>query len=676
MLRYYYALLVLLCLAAVSRLALAEDIVSSRCLDFTTADVPVGDFADLQMPMAEMRVTQNYNNSHSEGWCQSGGGQPPAHSQACQGKNIYYGHDGLDLHPQGAKAGEHEILSIQDGLVIASENGNSTKGWGESMILATRPNAYSEEIITFHYHHLFFDRHHDTTSRRFNACETVAAGDVLALEGGTPNWPTHLHLSVKRWANATELLNTLKIYDLAVYGNGYVYGNSSQLIRHLDPQGLLFDYFAEYAVDNAAYPIWQWSWPYARETRRQGWHFGEYDGRFGVDTVVKRREAARLVKVAARIETVTQGWPDYFYDLPPHDADFPYVNTLCRRPVVLPVIGAGNSCTENGHNFCPDRDVTRAEAVKMVVAAFFTSEFLEFYDNWVWRVAAPLASNTLSRFTDVAPHAWYTPYLYVAWQQGLIEETPSRKFYPASPVHRAELAKWLVLAHQKLWGTGEDACRDINCAGGYYCAQASQTCQPLPACVPQDGEACPLGGGYVLPGNADAGPPDSAGNDAGSAGAGGTDAGVSPPDGGAGGSAESGVGGTGGCTVNYYASPSGASCHQNTQSSGSPTLCLELGSPGGGTASWRLCKQSGTFQNQISYQLLDQNHLSHHFGGPFLQDYGASCTVWRNADFSYLTQNGPINGAGLIVEVHSPTGCASPACTYYSGITTVYRQCE
>jgi hypothetical protein len=130
------------------------------------------------------------------------------------------------------------------------------------------------------------------------------------------------------------------------------------------------------------------------------------------------------------------------------------------------------------------------------------------------------------------------------------------------------------------------------------------------------------------------------------------------------------------CQVHFHLSPSGASCYGNPAGSGSPTLCLEI-QPGSGTQyGWRLCKPSGSFQNYFTYELLDQNHLSHYLGGVLTGQSGTVCTGWKYADFSYLTQNNPVNGAGLMVEVHSPGGCTSPSCTYRTGITTLYRDCH
>jgi hypothetical protein len=54
---------------------------------------------------------------------------------------------------------------------------------------------------------------------------------------------------------------------------------------------------------------------------------------------------------------------------------------------------------------------------------------------------------------------------------------------------------------------------------------------------------------------------------------------------------------------------------------------------------------------------------------------GTLCSAWKNLSFSYLIQTGSSNGAGLRVEILSPVGCASTACTYYTGMTTVYKSC-
>ncbi len=730
-----------------SGLAQGKEIGSGFCTELQLENIPLVRLNEsISMPMHEMRVTQEYNNSLEEGWCDSGGGQPPASSPECQGKKIYYGHDGLDLHPQGAGSGQEDLLAIQNSLVLASHKSGAFEGWGESIILVTRSNEFSEELITFHYHHLHATATPYSTSRLFNACEQVQKGQVIGKEGGTPGWPTHLHFSVKRWDSLKDLQNSVDHSPGKIYGQGYAYGNQSLLANYLDPQALLYDYFTEFQEDQAQFPAWQWSLPYVREMRNQGWYLGDYNGNYGVDENVKRREAARWIKQAIRLETAIQCADTYFFDVPPNDRDYPYINSLLAQKTPVMVINPAHSCTEYGQNFCPDQDITRAEALKIVIAGFFPQDFLDLYNNWVWQAAAPLANDLLSRFYDVSAYSWYAPYVYLAWQKGLTGG--GSVFNPDQPVKRAELAKWLVMAHQLKTGQPAGYCQNASCQKQYYCEESSKSCQLIPSCVPREGLSCPLGGGYSVSGssgqNGESGgqagsgtggapasaecvyfqeelkicpdgqgaayrvcqtngywtnwnPPCFGASDGGAAGQGGesgtggaggsggspntggsgnSGTGGSPDTGGAGGAGNNGSGGSPSCQNVYVLSPSGASCYTNASSSGSPTLCLETQLGSGSQASWRLCKQGGTFQNNFSYELLDQNHLSHYLSGVLDGQSGTGCTDWETADFSYIAQNGPANGAGLIVEVYSPGGCTSPACTYHTGITTLYRDCQ
>lgn len=701
--RTQLALVLLAVFSFFSSSALAVE--NGFCENFQLEEIPVGNFHQpLVMPMNPMRITQEYHTSEAEGYCQAPG-QPSGDSPLCEGYQIYYGHDGLDLHPLGAAAGVEDIYSIQNGLVVASHPSGSFSGWGESLIIATRANAYSEEVLTFHYHHLY---NGGGTSRLYGRCEVVEAGAAVAKEGGTPNWPTHLHLSIKRWRNLQELQNKIANSPNGFYGPGYTFGDDSKVANYLDPEGMLYNYFTEFEENQSSFPTWQWSEEYVRAARAEGWFFGNFDGSFGVDQVIKRREAARWVKTALRLENQ----PDqsqHFNDVSETDQDFSYINALVKQQLAIPVINPSHSCSSPGVNFCPEQSLTRAEALKMIIAGFYQDQFLDLYNNWVWQAAAPLANNLLSHFSDVGPWEWYAPYVYFAWQKGLTGG--GAVFNPGLPIRRAELAKWLVLAAQEKFGGNQNFCMGLNCPYGDYCDQTFQTCLPIPECLPAENQNCELGGGYdpnnapdlnaqceagqeelkLCPDNQTASyhvclinnqwsawnPPcpengnEGTGGSAGSGGEGGT--------GGSGG-ADGGSGGSGGsppeCQISYHLSPNGASCYNNPAGSGSPTLCLETFQGSGPSVSWRLCKQGSTFQNSFEYQLLDQNHLSQNLGGVQNGNAGSACTNWQSADFSYLDQNGPANGAGLIVEVHSPGGCALPACTYYTGITTFYRQCQ
>lgn len=652
-----------------------KNITSSFCKNFTADQIPLGNFQQpLATPLSTMRVTQDYHTNYQEGYCQVGSGQFSAGSRSCHGQKIYYGHDGLDLHPAGSKAGQNNVMSAQNGLVVASHAKGAFSGWGESMIIATRPNQYSEEILTFHYHHLHAVGEGGSylTTRLFNACEQVKAGQTIAKEGGTPSWPTHLHLSIKRWRNFQELQDRITKSPGLFYGYGYTFGDDGKVANFLDPEGLFFDYYREFNQDQKLYADWQWAKSLTLFMRSKGWEFGLFDGSFGVKTQVKKRDAARWLKIALELPTNTypltgdQG-KAIFTDLKSNDYDLPYVNTLVQQKQQIKIIDGSHSCVAIGSHFCPDSPVTKAEALKMVIAGFYQYQFLSFYNTWVWKSATPLAQNLLSKFKDVSPHSWYAPFIYFAWQNNLIGG--DSYFSPNLPVSKGDLAKWLVLAYQNKHNSQSSFCQKLQCQFEKYCEESTHQCEPIPSCLPKEGLPCPLGGGGSqipgVPGDSPAADGEVvqpicncasnqqcvwSGN-------------VSycqdiPPN----------------CTIKYIASPSGQSCYTNVSASGSPTLCLETKQQSGSGWQWRICKQSGTFSKDYSYLLLDQNHLSHNFGAYF-GSAGDPCSNWQKADFSYLNADGPTNGAGLKVQVLSPSNCSSAACTYFSGFTTLYRNC-
>lgn len=665
---------------------------SGFCKDFNLTDIPVGDFRpNMQLPQREWRLTQHYNNPKPDGFCSVGLSQLPGDSPSCVGQKIYYGHDGIDLHIKGARAGEEDIYSITDGMVIASHPNLTFTGWGESVIIATRSNYSSEEVLTFHYHHLYTDRQ-STTSRKFGVCEKVKVGDIIAKEGGTPNWPVHLHLSIKRWSNVDELKSRIKNNPSSLYGYGYSFGNNSTIANFLDPEGLIFNFYQEFIDDPEFYKDWEWSLPYIKEMRSKGWFFGNFDGTFGITQAVSRREGARWVKIVLRYMS---DFPvkAHFEDLPLSDKDSPYIEALIRRPLGIPIISPTNSCDKLALKFCPDKTLSRAEALKMVIVAFYYHEFAQIYDNWVWKLPKALVLPLLSVFTDVDAEDWYAPYLYFAWKNGLVSE--QNVFRPSEPIKRAEFAKWLVESEKNIYPRSTNSCLNITCGQNQYCDIHSSLCVDLPTCVPQEDQPCPVGGGVETEdGNQSHNDPYPLCQDGQSESSlcpdgvnrtyrqciGGDwslwspdcpiqnndDSNSNPPN----------DNSNPQCSIEYLMSVSGASCYENKQKEGQPTLCLETQNLKGGLISWRLCKQNTLFSNNFSYELLNQNHLNQLISGKLVGSSGSSCTPWRNENLTHITQNGPENGAGLIVEVKSPAGCTSPSCTYFSGFNTIYRLCR
>jgi hypothetical protein len=135
--------------------------------------------------------------------------------------------------------------------------------------------------------------------------------------------------------------------------------------------------------------------------------------------------------------------------------------------------------------------------------------------------------------------------------------------------------------------------------------------------------------------------------------------------------------GWGNCSVtpcqDFYYNSATPSCSSNPQGSGNPTLCLEVKQYNGAVWQYRVCKQSDTF-GVYKFQLVDENQINSwpQYDG----EAGFSCSSWKDVDVSYLSGHGPVNGAGLRVDVASPSTCTQPACKYHTGTVTLYKQCQ
>jgi hypothetical protein len=129
----------------------------------------------------------------------------------------------------------------------------------------------------------------------------------------------------------------------------------------------------------------------------------------------------------------------------------------------------------------------------------------------------------------------------------------------------------------------------------------------------------------------------------------------------------------GSCQDTYIAN-SYSSCYGNPQSSGSPTLCLELSQQSGASWKYRVCKQGGTFSYDFTYRLKDENNYV--FFDSYSGALGTTCASWRSFTLDYINGYGVLNGAGLVAEVVSPAGCSQSACQYKTGSITVYKNCQ
>jgi len=462
-------------------------ITDSSCGNLVTSDIPVADFAtDLVMPESDITINQDYNTAYDDGYW--------------YGSKWMYGHDGLDTEGASETPGVNFVYAMLPGVIILSKNLGFKKGWGDSIIIATRMNSSSEEILTHHYHHLHATEEgggHETT-RLFNACDSVSGGEILAKEGttGSSNG-SHLHLSIRRWKNLAELNKAIEAGGNDLLGYGYTYGDATKLAGNLDPKGFLFNTFRDYQWSVGEEPSYFWSYPYAKKMRNMGIDFGLYDGRFGAEEPVTRRQAARWMKIGAMLESANPSTPT-FTDVPVEDTDFPYIERLVRFPAEHSVLDPHHTCKTGVKYFCPEEGVKRAEALKMVIMAFYGDEFIQEYSHSIWTQSYNTAIILLEIFTDVPVVAWYAPYIYFGVNKKLV--TKQLLFYPEETITKEELAKWIIAGVENQTASVNSICWNIVCPPGRYCTTNGAGCAEIPSCVPSETQQCEVGGGYDGPG--------------------------------------------------------------------------------------------------------------------------------------------------------------------------------
>ena len=79
--------------------------------------------------------------------------------------------------------------------------------------------------------------------------------------------------------------------------------------------------------------------------------------------------------------------------------------------------------------FCPEETITRAEFTKIVLGALKFS-----------------AGNAAAGFADVNETDWYSPYVAVAAENGIVKGTEDNKFYPDDSITRQDAALLLQRA--------------------------------------------------------------------------------------------------------------------------------------------------------------------------------------------------------------------------------------
>ena len=179
-----------------------------------------------------------------------------------------------------------------------------------------------------------------------------------------------------------------------------------------------YDYNGFWDLEGSEY---EW---YVGELASLGIITGYSDGSFRPNEPVTRAEMAKMVLMAANLETLPcdEEKNRFFADL--DDWQAPWVNAGYRLDII-----EGYGGTESGVRlFKPNNNVNRVEGVKLVLAAF--GRMPRGY------------THVSTRYTDV--YDWMVLWIEDAYRIGLIDESPNGRFYPGDAMTRGVAAKIIV----------------------------------------------------------------------------------------------------------------------------------------------------------------------------------------------------------------------------------------
>lgn len=176
-----------------------------------------------------------------------------------------------------------------------------------------------------------------------------------------------------------------------------------------------------------------WFESYLSSFVKRGIIEGYSDGSFQPSKTVNRAEMAKMVVKALDVKVESSDM-QIFCDVNQNDWFQPYVLHLYFESIVEGYIGG--TCA-NKRLYNPSKEVTRAEAIKIILTMFDAE-------------VEPLGSGDQTGFTDVPTNHWAAAYIRTAFSKGIVNGYDDGTFQPTTPLTRAEFVKMLSEAEDVL----------------------------------------------------------------------------------------------------------------------------------------------------------------------------------------------------------------------------------
>lgn len=151
--------------------------------------------------------------------------------------------------------------------------------------------------------------------------------------------------------------------------------------------------------------------------KKHGIISGFQDNTFKPELALKRAELLKIIVNAKKQYPLALNYNNCFAD----------VKNDWYAPVVCFAREKGWIASDKGSYFRPEDDLTRAEALKILIKAFEINKAEE---------------GSVQTFEDVLPESWYYEYVQIAQTRGLLSADPTTDLFgPEEPAGRGETAK-------------------------------------------------------------------------------------------------------------------------------------------------------------------------------------------------------------------------------------------